>query len=77
MSKQTTYIKEFNEYDSAFDWMKMKNQACERAGNKNDWFCVVPGPDENFAVVDSWTAIDLQLGYVWAFRGWIENPWKS
>lgn len=56
-----TYLKAFNEYDQAYDWMVMKNQTSVR-----DIFCVVPGPEDNFAVVDLQTAIELELGYVWS-----------
>lgn len=74
--KTETYLKHFNEYDEAFDWMIMKNRACKKAGNKDDIYCVVPGPENNYAVVDLGTAIDLQLGYVWNYSstGYIKNP---
>jgi len=73
---QATYIKQFNGYDQAFDFMKMKNLACEKANNKVDMFCVVPGhDDDNFAVVDLKTAVELGMGYVWSSRGFVANPW--
>jgi hypothetical protein len=59
--KTTTYIKDFKGYDEAFDWMVMKNQTSVK-----DTFCVVPGSDDNYSVVDLMTAIELELGYVWA-----------
>lgn len=71
---QSTYIKEFNEYYQAHEFMCMKNKACERAGNKNDIFCLVPGPADNFAVVDLVTGIDLQMGYIISYSGYVENP---
>lgn len=75
---QQTYINHKPTYEAAFDFMAMKNRACERAGNKNDTFCVVPGPENNYSVVDLATAIDLGMGYVFSSRSasWVENPWK-
>jgi hypothetical protein len=45
--------------------------------NKNESFALVPGPDDNYAVVDLMTGIELGLGYVWAYGGWIENSWEA
>ena len=59
--KTQTYIKGFREYDEAYDWMVMKNQTSVK-----DTFCVVPGWEDNYAVVDLMTAIELELGYVWS-----------
>lgn len=75
MNKQT-YIKPFADYNKAFSWMTMKNKAFEKAGNKKDSVCVVPGPDNDYAVVDLLTGIELGLGYVWTYGGWIENPFN-
>lgn len=72
-----TYIRQFNQYDAAFDFMRMKNKTFENAGNKSTIFCVVPGPDDNYAVVDLRTAIELEIGYVWAFSGYISNPFLA
>jgi hypothetical protein len=41
----------------------MKNKVCRRAGNYKDIYAVVDGPENNFAVVDLNTAIDLGAGY--------------
>ena len=57
--KTETYLKEFEGYDEAFEWCVTKNGI-----SKKDIFCVVPGPSDNFAVVDIMTAIELELGYV-------------
>ena len=73
-----TYLKEFAEYNEAWDWMVMKNQACERAGNKSDIYCVVPGPDDDYVVVDLKTAIELGTVYVWSFSHLRPlNPWNA
>lgn len=72
-----TFVKEFQDYDSAYGYMVEKNKALERAGNKVDTYCVVPGPEDDFAVVDLWTAIDLEMGYVWSYSGWVANPWTK
>jgi hypothetical protein len=71
-----TYIKHYSEYDTAFEMMTQKKKACKRAGNSKDIYCVVPGPQDDYAVVDLGTAIDLGLGYVWNFSstGYIRNP---
>lgn len=62
--KAETYIKHFEDYDKAFEMMTMKNRACKRAGNDKDIYCVVPGPEDDYAVVDLATAIDLVTGEV-------------
>ncbi len=76
--KAETYVKQFADYDTAFEWMQMKNKAFARANNKVDILCVVPGCEgDNYAVVDLMTAIELGLGYVWSSSstGWVQNPW--
>jgi hypothetical protein len=45
--------------------MVRANQAYKRAGNKRDTACLVDGPDDNFAVVDLQTAVELGGGYRW------------
>lgn len=65
------YHKEFSDYDSAYDWMVMKNKVSVK-----DLFCVVPGAEELYAVVDLGTAVDLGLGYVWSTShlNFVEDP---
>lgn len=76
--KPQIFNKQFNDYDTAFDFMKMKNRSFDRAGNKVDILCVVPGHEgDNYAVVDLKTAIELGLGYVWSIYGWVQNPWEN
>jgi hypothetical protein len=58
-----TYTKFFTAENDAIDRCSMKNKACRRAGNYKDIYAVVDGPNDNFAVVDLGTAIDLQGGY--------------
>lgn len=73
MMIQTTYIKQFLDYDSAFTFMQMKNRV-----SKKETFCVVPGCEgDDYAVVDHWTAVELGLGYVISSRGWVANPFVS
>lgn len=76
---QTTYIKLFADYDEAFSLMRQKNISLKKAGNKADLYCVVPGPNDDYAVVDFDTAVELGSGYVWAASapGWVNNPWKA
>ena len=59
MKTQSTYLKDFNEYDEAFEWIVMKNRV-----SKEEIFCLVPVPEDNYCVVDLMTAIELELGYV-------------
>lgn len=63
---QETYIKVFEDENRAWDWMVMKNKACERAGNFRDVFCFVDHP-EGHAIVDLNTAIELGSGYTWSY----------
>lgn len=74
--KAETFLKHFPEYDEAFTYMTQRNKSFQKAGNDRDVFCVVPGPESNYAVVDLRTAIDLELGYVWNYSstGYINNP---
>jgi len=58
-----TYCKFFDTEDAAFNRCQMKNRASRRAGNFKDIYCLVEGPEDNYAVVDLKTAIDLGNGY--------------
>jgi len=60
--KAQTYIKEFNDETKAREWMVMKNQT-QRDGSI---FCLVPGEEKDWAVVDLSTAIELGMGYEWS-----------
>lgn len=61
------YVKIFENEADAYNWMRMKNRACEKAGNLNDVFCLVDGYDNNYAVVDINTAIDGGFLYSWSY----------
>ena len=61
--KQETYTQFFDQEDEALDRCYLKNQACRKAGNFRDIYAVVDGPDDNYAVVDLSTAIELGSGY--------------
>lgn len=63
----TQYIKIFKSESEAFDWMVMKNRACKRANNLNDIFCLVDGPDNDFAVMDIDSAIEGGFLYQWSY----------
>lgn len=63
MNKRETYCKFWNEEDAAEISCARKNKACKAAGNYRDIYCVVDGPENNYAVVDLATAIDLGNGY--------------
>ena len=60
---KNTYVKYFNDENDAFNRCKSKNRACKAAGNYKEMYAVVDGPDNNWAVVDLNTAIDLGMGY--------------
>lgn len=55
---------ESNEQD-ALDIARAKNRACKRAGNLRDLYVVTDGPENNSAIMDLESAIDLGLGYRW------------
>ena len=67
--KQPTYIKRMSDYNEAFNWMRVKNQSAKRAGCKYV-FCLMDGPDDDYAIVDLRTAVDLAQetggSYEWA-----------
>lgn len=62
MAKTRTYLKCFNSEDNADRHMRTIN----RASRDQTIFCVVDGPEDDFAVVDLVTAIDLEIPYRWA-----------
>lgn len=64
--KTPAYLREFSDRQQAHDRMVLKNRACRAAGNHREIYCLVPGPNDNWAVTDLKTAIDLGLGYEWA-----------
>lgn len=70
-----TYIKPFASYDAAYSFMTMKNKTVRNS----DLYCVVPGPDDDYAVVDHLTAVELGLGYVFSSdtTGWVSNPFRK
>ena len=61
--KHETYVTYFDTENDALTRCMLKNQACKRAGNYRDIYAVVDGPEDNFAVVDLTTAINLGFGY--------------
>lgn len=74
-----TFIKNFSDYDTAFEYMQQRNRASAKAGNHKDILCVVPSAFDGYAVVDHLTAIELGLGYVFSSSstGWVCNPWPN
>lgn len=53
----------FDDENEAREICQIKNRASRRAGNYRDIYCLIDGPDDNFAVVDLKTAIDHGQGY--------------
>lgn len=58
---QTPYINFFATEDAATRRMITKN----RAARDGSIFCLVEGPEDNYAVVDLNTAVELGLPYRW------------
>lgn len=61
--KNMAYTRFFASENDARSICQIKNQACRRAGNFKDIYCLVDGPEDNYAIVDLKTAIDLGMGY--------------
>jgi hypothetical protein len=59
-----SYLKRFAAENEAADWMAMKNQTA-RDGSI---FVLTDGPEDDFAVVDIRTAIDMDAPYRWSTR---------
>ena len=54
-------IKFFASEDDAHQYMLSLNRT-----HIKETFCLVDGPEDNFAVVDLETAIDLEMPYQWS-----------
>ena len=61
--KTQTYIKRFDEKNKAENWMVFKNQSNRQKGQI---YCMVDGPENDYAVVDIATAIEMNCPYSWA-----------
>lgn len=61
---QTKFIKTFLTESRAMEFVRLQNIAMKAAGNHN-LLVVAPGPDDNFAVMDIKSAIELGIGYQW------------
>lgn len=64
--KQEAYVVFFATEKDAFAHMLEKNKASRKARSR-DVFCLTDGPEDNFAVVDLLTAIELGGTYTWQF----------
>jgi hypothetical protein len=62
--KTATYVREFNTQREAMNVMRAFNETT-RGAKRREVRAVVDGPNDNFAVVDIVTAIELGGGYVW------------
>ena len=58
----TIYVRQFASRDEAHDRMLVLN----RAARDGSVYCLVDGPENDYAVVDLRTAIDLGGPYKWA-----------
>jgi len=54
-------MKFFSNEDEAHNYMRSLNHT-----HTEKVFCLVDGPENNFAVVDLETAIDLEMPYKWS-----------
>jgi hypothetical protein len=74
---RSTFQKIFSTYDEAFHYQNRMNMSFKRANNTRDLYCAVPGPEDNYAVVDHRTAVELELGYVFSSSSIssVANPW--
>ena len=59
----TPYIKIFKHQINAISWMRMKNQACRLANNFRELYGVTDGPENNFAVMDIKSILELGNSY--------------
>lgn len=57
------YLRFFDSENDAAARCSMKNKCARAAKNFKDIYCLVDGPDNNYAVVDLMTAIELGGGY--------------
>ena len=69
--KTPPYCREFS------DRMTLKNRACRTAGNHREIYALVPGPSDNWAVLDLSTDIELGSGYEWSFWTSVHNTENS
>jgi hypothetical protein len=53
----------FTDHDSAYEYMRSLNRT-----HLKEIYCLVDGPEDNFAVVDLKTAIELDMPYEWSAR---------
>ena len=60
---KTSYTARFETKDEAYARMLMKNQT-SRDGTI---YCLIDGPENDWAVVDLGTAIEMDALYSWAF----------
>ena len=49
----------------AVEVCRIRNRAYRRAGNRSDLVVVADGPSDNYAVMDSVSAIDMEIPYSW------------
>lgn len=63
--KATEYLKMFTAENAAMTWMRNMNRTRAAAGNHRDVFVVTDGPEDDFAVMDLKSAIELGNGYKW------------
>lgn len=62
-----TYFKSFSNENEAYQFMRMKNTACKKAGNLKDVYVIVDGPENDFVVMDIDSAIEGDFMYQFSY----------
>lgn len=66
--KPKTFLKYFATENQAMEFMAARNRTARLAGNRKDLLVVTDGPEDNFAVMDVATAIEMEMPYRWEAR---------
>lgn len=66
MTKTQTCIRFFDLFDEAETHMREMNRNFRQSAVHPDLFVLIDGPEDNYAIVDLMTAIDMGVQYTWA-----------
>ena len=66
MTKTQTCIRFFDLFDEAETHMREMNRNFRQSAVHPDLFVLIDGPEDNYAIVDLMTAIDMGVQYAWA-----------
>lgn len=62
---KTAFVQMFETESEAAEACRIRNRAYRRVGNRSDLVVVVDGPSDDYAVVDSVSAIGMEIPYSW------------